>query len=300
MSSLRSNNGPRIKYTPEDSPYEAITVDKLTPIIGAEIGDVDLRAPSNRQMDEIHRALAENLVIFFRDQHITPAQHLAFGRRFGELHIHPAAPHEGDDPALMKIYADKDSPRANGEGWHSDVSCDAEPPMGSILYIKQCPPRGGDTLFANQYLVWESLSDAMQGMLRPLRCVNSSAKADVSRTREDRMRGDHAAGSAAEPPRQFAAEHPVARTHPETGRTALYVNIAHSHHFAGMTEAESAPLLGYLFAQQVRPEFTCRFSWAPGSVALWDNRCTLHNPVNDYQGFRRAMHRITLAGDVPI
>src|SRR5205807_1817728 len=161
-SSLRSLSGPRIKYTPDDSPYESITVDKLTPIIGGEIGGVDLRAPSNRQMDEIHRALAENLVIFFRDQHITPQQHLAFGRKFGELHIHPAAPHEGDDPALMKIYADKDSPRANGEGWHSDVSCDVEPPMGSILYIRQCPPRGGDTLFASMYAAYESLSERMK------------------------------------------------------------------------------------------------------------------------------------------
>src|SRR5579862_7401493 len=124
MSSLRSNNGPRIKYTPDDSPYETITVDKLTPIIGGEIGGVDLRELSNRQMDEIHRALAENLVIFFRDQHLTKDQHLDFGRKFGELHLHPAAPAEPGHPELMIIHADKDSPRANGEGWHSDVSCD--------------------------------------------------------------------------------------------------------------------------------------------------------------------------------
>jgi taurine dioxygenase len=145
QSSLRSFSGPRIKYTPEDSPYEAITVDKLTPIIGGEIGAVDLRAPTNRQMDEIHRALAENLVIFFRDQHLSPEQHLDFGRKFGDLHIHPAAPSEPGHPELMIIHADKDSFRANGEGWHSDVSCDSEPPMGSILYIRKCPPRGGDT-----------------------------------------------------------------------------------------------------------------------------------------------------------
>ena len=142
MSSLSGKQGPRYRHlAAESEPYETIAVEKLTPIIGAEITGVEIgklvseEAPSNRQMDEIHRALAENLVIFFRDQHITPAQHLAFGRKFGELHIHPAAPHEGDDPALMKIYADKDSPRANGEGWHTDVSCDVEPPMGSILYI---------------------------------------------------------------------------------------------------------------------------------------------------------------------
>ena len=155
MSSLSGKQGPRYRHiTGEAEPYETIGVEKLTPIIGAEISGVDIAklvsddARSNRQMDEVHRALAENLVIFFRDQHISPDQHLAFGRKFGELHIHPAAPNEGD-PALMKIHADKDSPRANGEGWHSDVSCDVEPPMGSILYIKQCPPRGGDTLFAN-------------------------------------------------------------------------------------------------------------------------------------------------------
>src|SRR5207245_552408 len=141
QSSLRSFSGPRIKYTPDDSPYESITVDKLTPIIGGEIGGVDLRAPSNRQMDEIHRALAENLVIFFRDQHLSQEQHLDFGRKFGELHLHPAAPSEPGRPELMVIHADKDSFRANGEGWHSDVSCDPEPPMGSILYIRKCPPR---------------------------------------------------------------------------------------------------------------------------------------------------------------
>ena len=158
MNSLSRKAGPRYKHLAGGSePYETIAVEKLTPIIGAEISGVDIgrlvsdNERPNRQMAEIHRALAENLVIFFRDQHITPDQHLAFGRRFGELHIHPAAPSDGSDPALMKIYADKDSPRANGEGWHSDVSCDVEPPMGSILYIKQCPPRGGDTLFANMY-----------------------------------------------------------------------------------------------------------------------------------------------------
>jgi alpha-ketoglutarate-dependent taurine dioxygenase len=157
MSSLSGKQGPRYRHAAGDTePYETIGIEKLTPIIGAEISGVDIAklvsddARSNRQMDEIHRALAENLVIFFRDQHISSDQHLAFGRKFGELHVHPAAPNEGD-PALMKIHADKDSPRANGEGWHTDVSCDVEPPMGSILYIRQCPPRGGDTLFANMY-----------------------------------------------------------------------------------------------------------------------------------------------------
>src|SRR5881227_4386150 len=189
QSSLRSFSGPRIKYIPEDSPYEAITVDKLTPIIGGVVGGVDLRAPSNRQMDEIHRALAENLVIFFRDQHLSQEQHLDFGRKFGELHIHPAAPAEPAHPELMVIHADKDSPRANGEGWHSDVSCDPEPPMGSILYIRKCPPKGGDTLLASMYAAYESLSDRMKRYLEGLTAVHDG---------EDAYRGTYANYGVAE------------------------------------------------------------------------------------------------------
>ena len=157
------------------------------------------------------------------------------------------------------------------------------------------PPHGGDTLFASGTRAYEALSDGMKSLLAGLRAVNSSARADVSRTREDRMR--ESARSDAR--RDYAAAHPVVRTHPETGRKSLYVNRAHTANFVGMTEEESAPLLAYLFEHQVRPEFTCRFRWETGSVALWDNRCVLHNPVNDYHGFRREMHRITLAGDLP-
>jgi taurine dioxygenase len=209
MSSLASKQGPRYRHTAdEEESYKTIAVEKLTPIIGAEVSGVDLASSlSNRTMDEIHRALSENLVIFFRDQHITPQQHLAFGRKFGELHIHPAAPHEDDDPALMKIYADKDSPRANGEGWHTDVSCDIEPPMGSILYIRQCPPRGGDTLFANMYAAYESLSDRMKTYLDGLTALHDG---------ESTYRGLYA--GVADKPSYPRAEHPVMRTHPVTGK----------------------------------------------------------------------------------
>ena len=143
-TSIRGNNGPRYRHNPDESaPYQNISVDKLTPIIGAEVGGIDLSRPlGDGQLNEVQRALAENLVIFFRDQHLTQQQHLDFGRLFGDLHVHPAAPHEPGLPALMKIHADKDSPRANGEDWHTDVSCDPEPPMGSILYIRTCPPKG--------------------------------------------------------------------------------------------------------------------------------------------------------------
>jgi taurine dioxygenase len=169
------------------------------------------------------------------------------------------------------------------------------PPMASMLLAREVPPVGGDTEFANQYAAYEALSPTLRGVLDGLAAVNSSAKADVTRTREDRVRTD-GRGDARE---QYEAAHPVVRTHPETGRKALYVNVAHTVRFAGMTTEESAPLLEFLFRHQVKAEFTCRFGWAPGSLALWDNRCTQHNPVNDYHGFRRVMLRITLAGDQP-
>ena len=167
--------------------------------------------------------------------------------------------------------------------------------MGTMLIAREVPPYGGDTLFASGTFAYESLSDGMKRMLEGLIGVNHSAKADVTRTREDRVRD----GGKAEAKKEYISEHPVVRTHPETGRKALYVNVGHTVRFKDMTEEESAPLLNYLFQHQVRPEFTCRFSWRVGSMALWDNRCVLHNPVNDYQGYRRVMHRITLAGDTP-
>src|SRR3981189_162855 len=241
MSSLSGKQGPRYRHIADETePYETSGVEKLTPIIGAEISGVDLASPlSNRTMDEIHRALAENLVIFFRDQHITPRQHLAFGRKFGELHIHPAAPHEGDDPALMKIYADKDSPRANGEGWHSDVSCDLEPPMGSILYIKKCPPRGGDTLFANMYAAYEALSDRMKAYLEGL----------TARHNGEHYRGQYANYGVKDKESYPFADHPVVRTHPVTGRKALYVNKGFTRYINGLSRDESDGILRYLYQQ---------------------------------------------------
>src|SRR6476620_7657338 len=214
---LNAKSGPRIRHVvPDSMPYDTLTLDKLTPVIGAEINGVDLSEPlSNRQLDELHRALAENLVIFFRDQTLTPQQHLAFGRLFGDLHVHPAAPHEEGMPELMTIYADKDSPRANGEGWHTDVSCDPEPPMGSILYIRKCPPRGGDTLFASMYAAYEALSDRMKRYLDGMTAIHDG---------EGAYRGTYANLGVADKASYPRAEHPVVRAHPVTGKKALYVN----------------------------------------------------------------------------
>ncbi len=166
--------------------------------------------------------------------------------------------------------------------------------MATMLIAREVPSYGGDTMFSNMYAAYDALSPGMQHVLANVRALNSSALADVSKTREDRIR-DHGHGGEAE----YLAEHPVVRTHPETGRKALYVNEAHTLRFADMTEAESRPLLRYLFEHSIRPEFTCRFQWRVGSLALWDNRCAMHHPINDYHGHTRTMHRITLAGDVP-
>ena len=292
MEQQSARRGPRYKHTANDEmPYETITVDKLTPIIGAEIGGIDLAAPlSNRQQDELHRALAENLVIFFRDQPISADQHLGFARIFGDLHIHPAAPHVEGHPELLRIYADKDSPRANGENWHSDVSCDVEPPMGSILHIRQCPPKGGDTLFANMYAAYEALSDRMKAYLDGLTAIHDG---------EHVYRGAYANFGMADKQDYPRAEHPVVRTHPVTGRKLLFVNSGFTTRIVGIPRDESEAILAYLYQHSGNPLFQCRFRWQPDSIAFWDNRCVQHRAMWDYWPHTRSGARATVKGDRP-
>ena len=273
-----------------------LEVKKTAGALGAEIAGVDLSKPLSQQtIAAIRRAFLEHLVIFFREQNLTPAQFLLFARTMGEPVAYPFVKGLPDYPEIIQVMKLEHERTNFGGIWHTDTAYLELPPMGSMLLAREIPPAGGDTLFANQYLAYETLSPGMQRMLASLTGVNSSAKADVTKTREDRMKTD-----AREDARNaYFAEHPVVRTHPETGRKSLYVNIAHTARFKDMTDEESAPLLDYLFQHQVRPEFTCRFRWEVGSLAFWDNRCTLHNPVNDYHGHRRVMHRITLACDRP-
>ncbi|MEX0961040.1 MAG: TauD/TfdA family dioxygenase [Burkholderiales bacterium] len=273
-----------------------IAVRRISGSLGAEIDGVDLSLPlSADTVSAIRKAWLEHLVIFFRDQPLTPAQFMAFGERFGTPVEYPMVKGIEGFPKIIEVKK-LEHERVNFGGvWHSDTAYLETPPMASMLLAREVPPAGGDTLFANMYRAWDALSGSMKDVLRILKGVNSSAKADVTRTREDRIRTD----GRGDAQKEYEAEHPVARIHPETGRTALYVNTAHTVRFAGMTDGESAPLLDYLFAHQIRPEFICRFAWRPGSIALWDNRCTQHYPVNDYHGHRRVMHRITLAGDKP-
>ncbi|MFO0295229.1 MAG: TauD/TfdA dioxygenase family protein [Rhodospirillales bacterium] len=293
MSSLRGEGGPRYRHSAGDrAPYATIGVDRLTPIIGAEIAGIDLSRPlPDAQFEELRRALAENLVIFLRDQAITPAQQLEFGRRFGALHLHPAAPHEPGHPELMIIRTDADATRANGEGWHTDVSCDAEPPMGSILYIKECPPHGGDTLFASMYAAYEALSDRMKAYLDGMTAMHDG---------EPAYRGLYANLGVADKASYPRAEHPVVRTHPDTGRKALYVNAGFTTRLLGVPSDESAGVLRYLFQHMENPLFQCRFRWRPGSLAFWDNRCTQHRAMWDYWPHRRYGNRVTIKGERPV
>jgi alpha-ketoglutarate-dependent taurine dioxygenase len=274
----------------------ALNIRRIAGALGAEVRGVDLAGPLAAGVAaELRSAWLEHLVLFFRDQRLSPAQFMAFARAWGEPIEYPFVQGIEGFPHIIEVKKLEHEKVNFGGIWHSDTTYLEVPPMASMLLAREVPPVGGDTLFANQYLAWETLSEGMKRMLAKLVAVNLSAKADVSRTREDRIKSD-GRGAAQ---REYVGEHPVARTHPETGRTALYVNVAHTARFKGMTDAESAPLLEYLFRHQVRPEFTCRFAWQPGSIALWDNRCVQHNPVNDYHGYRRLMHRITLAGDRP-
>ncbi len=275
---------------------DGLIVRRLAGAVGAEVFGVDLSRDLDDATIAALRAIwLEHGVIFFREQDLPPGRFLALARRFGQVIEYPFLRGLDDYPEIIPVVKLEHERTNFGGVWHSDTAYLDVPPMATMLIAREIPPQGGDTLFAGGYAAYAALSDGMKRMLEGLRAVNSSARADVSKTREDRLR-ENARSDAR---KEYAASHPVVRTHPETGRRALYVNRAHTQNFEGMTEEESAPLLSYLFMHQERPEFTCRFRWAPGSLAFWDNRCALHNPINDYHGYRRVMHRITLAGDPP-
>jgi taurine dioxygenase len=277
-------------------PVSDIGIHPVSGALGAEITGVDLASDLDEQtIGVLRRAWLEHLVLFFHDQPLPPARFLAFGRRFGETIEYPFVKGLDEFPEIIPVVKLAHERINFGGVWHSDTAYLDAPPMASMLLAREVPPAGGDTLFANMYLAYEALSEGMKRLLGDLRAVNSSSKADASRTREDRI----ADRGRADARTLYEAAHPVVRVHPETGRKALYVNVAHTLRFEGMTEEESAPILASLYRHQVRSEFTCRFRWRPGSLAFWDNRCAQHNAVNDYAGHRRVMHRITLAGDVP-
>lgn len=274
-------------------------IQKIAGALGAEISGVDLTKPiSPSVVAEIRAAYLEHQVVFLKDQNLSPEQFQRFAQYLGEPIEYPFVKGLDGFPHIIEVKK-LEHERVNFGGiWHSDTTYLEVPPMGTMLLSREIPPYGGDTMFANQYMAYDALSDVMKRLLSGLLGICSSAKADVSKTREDRIKTDGKAEPGAA--KQFEAHHPIVRTHPETGRKALYVNVAHTSGIVGMTDAESAPILKFLFEHQIKPEFTCRFVWARDAIAFWDNRCVQHNPINDYHGFRRVMQRITLQGTKPI
>lgn len=271
--------------------YETIAVKPLSPVIGAEIGGVDISRPlGNQTFNEVHDALLRHQVIFFRDQQLSFEAHKAFGRQFGELHIHPAAPSPDGHPEVLTIRADGNSKRVAGHGWHSDVSCDAEPPMGSILYLKQTPEVGGDTMFSSMYAAYDALSSPMKLFLENLQAEHASEHVYHGRFEEnEKLRDDHY-------PRNV---HPVIRTHPVTRRKSLFVNSGFTRSIVGLQRKESEALLEFLFDHVRTPEFHVRFAWQDNSVAFWDNRCVQHHALWDYFPQVRSGFRVTVKGDKP-
>lgn len=272
-------------------------IKQIAGALGAEISGIDLaKGVSAELAADIRKVFLDHQVIFLRNQDLTPTQFLVFARAMGEPIEYPFVKGLEGFPDIIEVKKLEHEKVNFGGIWHSDTTYLDVPPMGSMLLSREVPPYGGDTLFANQYLAYESLSSTMKTLVDGLTGISSSAKADVSKTREDRIKSDGKEAVSQE----LRAEHPVVRTHPETGRKALYVNVAHTAGIKGMTDEESASILNFLFVHQVKPEFTCRFAWDANAIALWDNRCAQHNPINDYHGFRRVMQRITLKGDKPV
>ncbi|MEN8195976.1 MAG: TauD/TfdA family dioxygenase [Pseudomonadota bacterium] len=280
--------------------YERIEICPLTPALGAEISGVDLSQPiDDATTGEIRRAFADYLVLFFRDQEITPAQQVAFAGLFGPVGAYPFAEPITEHPRVIPIVKEAHQTTNFGGIWHTDTPYLEKPSLGSVLYAREVPAVGGDTVWASGYRAWETLSEGLRATLEPLRAVQSAAK-NKAELRVDHLKDGSMQGHNVEAMDVQQAEHPVARTHPVTRRKALYVSPAHTTHFADWTETESAPLLDYLYRHITREENTCRFRWTRGSVAVWDNRCSLHYPLNDYHGHRREMHRVTIDGERPV
>lgn len=265
-----------------------ITIQPLTPHMGAEIGGIDLTRPIGaEQADALRQALADWLVIFFRDQPINHAQHKALAEIFGEIHVAPATKAwqvEGF-PEVTRMHADADSTYVAGEDWHSDMTCDPEPPMGSILYLHTIPKVGGDTAFSNMYAAYDALSDRMKAYIDGMTAENDAA---------------HVFGKTAPAGTMFnVSHHPIVRTHPVTGRKALFVNKQFTSAIDGLPKNESAAVLDFLTGHAQRPEFQCRFRWSPHAIAFWDNRCVQHSAIWDYFPQTRSGYRVTVKGGRP-
>ena len=279
--------------------YRFIRVEPTSSSLGAEILGVDLREPlSDDLVEEIYAAWLDRMVIFFRDQQLEPRHQVAFGERLGELDTYPFIEPLADQPAIIPIIKESGNRFNFGGGWHSDTPYQECPPKGTMLYAREVPAQGGDTLFADTVSAYEALSEGMQSLISGLRGVYTASK----------VHGKSGYYESADHPMKMTKDaerieerylHPIVRTHPETGRKALYASLPHVEKFDGMTREESKPLLEFLCKQATRVELNYRLQWSVGTLALWDNRSVQHYALNDYPGERREMHRLTLKGDKP-
>jgi taurine dioxygenase len=286
-----------------DGGYRRIGVSPISGALGADVEGVDLAQSLDEEtFAEIERAFHAHQVIFFHGQNLTPEQHLAFTRRFGPLSRSPYIKHMDEHPYIIAVLkeANERGISAFGNAWHSDFSFLEEPPLGSVLYAREVPSHGGDTLFANMYTAYEALSPGLRRLLDGLRAMHAGRPYGVGGVPEDLAVSRSIGIERDNPEADREVAHPVVRVHPATGRRALFVNSIYTTRFEGMTAAESKPLLDFLYAHATQPEFTCRLRWRQGDLAVWDNRCTLHYAINDYDGRRRLMHRTTVKGERPV
>ena len=280
----------------KNTEYKNIKIKKVSGAIGAIIEDVQLDENLDKNTsNEIYDAFLKHQVIFFRNQNFTSESLVSFAKRMGTPIIYPFVKGLESFPEITPILKKETDVNNFGGIWHSDTTYQDEPPKGTMLYALEVPEFGGDTEFSNQYLAYENLSEEMKLFLEKQKAVYISGKGKVTKTRSDVMKHSSVGLKSDE----LEAIHPVVRTHPETKKKSLYINEAHTINFVGMTVEESTPILEFLFKHQIKSEFTCRFKWKKGSVSIWDNRCSIHNPINDYHGSRRLMHRITFQGDKP-
>jgi len=266
--------------------YQYFEIRPINGALGAEISGLDISEPlTSDQITEVRKALLNHQILVFRGQTLTPARLSEFGKQFGDLHINPFV--EGVDGVkeVIEIRSEENNEKRFTGLWHSDISWGKTPSMGSVLYAAEIPPYGGDTLFSNMYLAYETLSPAYKKILGTLNAVHRVDQHEISTL-----------GSKKQPEPVI---HPAIRTHPETGKKALFVNEYFTSQFDGFSEEESKPILNYLFAHSTRPDFTCRIQWQQGTVVFWDNRCTMHYATNDYAGQKRRMQRVTINGDTP-
>ncbi len=262
--------------------------------IGAEVRGLNLSTKlSEEQFEQVNQAFLDYQIIFFRDQHLSPQQYNDFALRFGPLKDYLFADGIDGFPFITEIVKTETETESFGSFWHSDSAYIALPPKITMLYARQIPPQGGDTLFADMYAAYEALSPGLKAKLASLNAINS---ASVVPRDEDIYEAVKSKNSDKQ--EQFAI-HPVIRTHDETDKKSLYVNSIHTLGFEGMTREESLPMLNYLYEQVMRPEYSFRLRWAENTLAMWDNRCTQHYALNDYDGYRRVMHRIIVEGERP-